>query len=410
MQASESVDSRLVIPERVRSGAWTRRRHAISIGASVALALVVAVVLLLRLRNHAPSYRTARVERRSITQVVEAAGYLDANVRAEVPAPAPGQLQEIVAKVGDEVKRGQILARLDARATLIGARSAQARVVTASSRVAEAEAALSAASDALARTERLRQRELASDSELNAARAEESKARAALQAARGEQSSSAQSLRLAELSQDLTNIEAPMDGVVLKAPETAGSAVAPEQGALFVVGSSPRTLRIKADVAESDIAQVHIGQLARFSVPAFPNRSFEAHVTHTGLDAVRSGLAVRYPVELSAENPDRQLLPGMTASVRVEISHADGVLATREAALRFSPAEAEGNPSRTTLWRLEGTRLEPVRVKASISDGAYTAIEPADPSALPVGSAVVVGLLGGPTTNSAGPGIRLGKP
>jgi HlyD family secretion protein len=408
MQASEPVDSRLVIPERVRTRVGARRRTLL-IGVLTSLVVVATIALWPRLRGRVPIYRTAPIERRNIVQVVEAAGFLDVNVRAEVPAPAAGQLQEVMAKVGDEVKQGQLLARLDARATRIGARSAQARLTAAASRVAEAEASASAATDLLARTERLRQRELASDSELSAARAEERKARAALQAARAEHRSTAQSLQLAELSQELTNIDAPMDGVVLKAPETTGSAVTPEQGALFVVGSSPRTLHIKADVAESDIGQVHPTQHARFSVPAFPNRSFEAEVTRTGLDAVRSGLAVRYPVELSAENPNLELLPGMTASVKVEISHAEGVLATREAALRFQPTEAEGNPPRSTVWRLEGSRLEPVRVKATISDGAYTAVEPLDAGALPVGSAVVVGLLRSSQSNDAGPGIRLGK-
>jgi HlyD family secretion protein len=410
MQASQPIDSRLTIPTRLRSGVSGRRRAVVLGAVVVILGLSALITVFSRLRAEGPIYRTAPVERRSITQVVEAAGYLDVRQRTDVPAPALGQLLEISVKVGDQVKQGQQLARLDARATLIAERTAQARSAAAASRATEAEAALSAASDALSRTERLHQRELASDSELSAARAEERKARAALQAARAEQRSTAQGFKLAELSQQQTRIDAPMDGVVLKAPETTGSAVTPEQGALFVIGSSPQTLRIKADVAESDIGQVRQAQIAHFSVPAFPNRNFEARVTHTGLDAARSGLAVRYPVELSVENPELLLLPGMTASVRVEISHVDGVLATREAALRFNPAQTEGNASRRNVWRLVGSRLDPVRVKATISDGAYTAIEPEEPSALPLGSAVVVGLVSTAQPKATGPGIRLGRP
>jgi HlyD family secretion protein len=135
-------------------------------------------------------------------------------------------------------------------------------------------------------------------------------------------------------------------------------------------------------------------------------------VARTDLEAVRTGLAVRYPVELTVQNPERLLLPGMTASVRIEISRAHGVLATREAALRFQPARADGNLPRSTVWRISGSKLEPVRVKPSISDGAYTAIEPESPNALPIGTQVAVGNVSKSQANADanGPGIRLGKP
>jgi HlyD family secretion protein len=411
MQASEVMSPRLVIPPRVRAAA-SRRRWVI-LAAVISLG-VLTLLLLVRRGSTDPAarYRTALIERRDITQVVEAAGHLDVLVRAEVPAPAAGQLVEILAKTGDQVTREQPLARLDARAAQIGERNAAAVAAAAASRVAEAEAALDAAADTRARSERLRARELASDSELNAARAEERKARAAVQAARAEQRSATQGVKLAQLNQALMTISAPMEGVVLKAPETRGAAVTPEQGALFVLGSSPRTLRVKADVAESDIGQVHPQQTATFGVPAFPGRSFEARVTRTEVEAVRSGLAVRYPVELTVENSEGLLLPGMTASVRIEISRARGVLATREAALRFQPIAADGNLRRSTVWRVADSKLVPVPVKASISDGAYTAIEPESPGALPVGTRVAVGQVSKsqPDVNASGPGIRLGKP
>jgi hypothetical protein len=88
------------------------------------------------------------------------------------------------------------------------------------------------------------------------------------------------------------------------------------------------------------------------------------------------------------------------------------VLATREAALRFQPAQADGNLRRNTVWRVSGSKLEPVRVKTSLSDGAYTAIEPESLGALPVGTRVAVGNVskGQANVNANGPGIRLGKP
>src|SRR5262249_50300194 len=155
-------------------------------------------------------------------------------------------------KTGDAVKSGQPLARLDERAATIALHGAQATVAAAGSRVSEAEAALASATDARARTERLVQKDLASASDLEAARATEAKARAALATARAERSASSESRKSAELSRTLTTLSSPIDGVVLQAPTALGPAQTPDHHALFVVGSGLDTLRVDADVAESE--------------------------------------------------------------------------------------------------------------------------------------------------------------
>jgi HlyD family secretion protein len=401
------LEPSLVIPPEVRRGVRRRRWTALAVLAVVAAGGVAYGVF--RNRPMPTRYRTSLVERRTIVRVVEATGHVDVTTRVDVNVPEEGRLVELFVKSGDTVKANQPLARLDQRAAVIGLQSAQASVAAAGSRVLEAETALAAATEARARTERLLAKELASAADLEAARSAESKARAAVATARADRSATSQGLKSAELTRSLTTIVSPIDGVVLDAPTSLGPTVSPDRRALFVVGSALDTLRVDADVAEAEVGRLRPGQLAHFTVPAFPGKNFDGKVVRIGIDAERTSSAVRYPVELSADNHERVLLPGMTATVTIEVDRAENVLAVREAALRFRPeGTSEGTP-RHTVWTTRGSGLEPIAVRPGLSDGAFTAVEPEAPALLPVGTPLALGVVATEGQKSTGPGIKLGK-
>jgi HlyD family secretion protein len=120
---------------------------------------------------------------------------------------------------------------------------------------------------------------------------------------------------------------------------------------------------------------------------------------------------VSYRVRLEVQNPDRVLLPGMTANVTLEIAESNEALAVRDAALRFTPSDATPDPEHPRVWRQRGGGdLEPVEVSVGISDGAYTAVTPAAGAELSRGDRVAVGHAGSAARGSTkGPGISLGK-
>ncbi|HEY3498205.1 MAG TPA: efflux RND transporter periplasmic adaptor subunit [Polyangiaceae bacterium] len=402
------VSAPLVISPEVSRGRL-RRRH-VTIAIVVALALFIAIATFLSSRPAPVRYETAPVERRTIVRRVELTGHLEVLERAEVPAPVAGRLVRVLQEAGARVSEGDTLALLDARAAVIAARGAEAGLSAATSRVAEATAALQAASAAKERLDRLEARELASVGELDAAEAEEKRARAALATARAESEKARQNLRSARLSESLTSVTTPISGVVLRAPETTGGAVSPERGPLFVVGSELGSLRIAAEVAESEVGELRPGQAARFTLPAFPGRSFDARVQHVGIDAERTAQAVRYRVELVAGNPEHALLPGMTATVSVEVARAERVLATRDAALRFRPDGAPPAPARSRVFRARKHQLEAIPVTVGLSDGAFTEVRPQGAGSLEAGVELAVGLLAsGEDSTAEGPGIHLGK-
>lgn len=381
----------------------------------VAVTLLVVIggglaAYFLRTSPLSESYRSVPVTRQTIVRVVEATGHLDASARVQVSAKVAGSLAEIKVAPGDTVTRGQLLARLDDRASELGVRSAGATLQASVWRVAEARTAHESTVRELERVKRLLERGLASSADVAAAEAGAARAQAQLKAAGAERSVAQDNVAAAKFGQNLGDIVAPISGIVLTGPENAGMPVSPERGPLFVVAAPLTRMRIDADVSEADIGDLRVGQDATFEVQAFPGKTWKARVERIGLEPKRDGAVVTYPVLLSAENPDGRLLPGMTAAVKVEVAQAADVLAVREAALRFTPEDETVSPARSRVWLHRGIGdVVEVPVKTGLSDGAYTEVAPIPPAELNPGDRVAVGMLvAGQADTRPQPGVSLG--
>lgn len=384
-----------------------RLRRALLLAALLASG-VAAYLYFAREPPAAELYRTIPVERRTLVQAVEAAGKLDVQSRVDVPAPAAGRLIAIHVTQGDTVKAGQLLAELDPRSAALDVRGAQASVEAAAGRLSQARARKEAAARALERAKTLVARGLASPEDVANAEAELAGASAAVDAARGEQRVAGESVASAKLAQNLRSMEAPVGGVVLRAPERLGAAVSPDAGPLFVIGDPLTTMRVDASVSETEVAAIKPGQKAEVFVTALPGRSFQGRVERVFIEPERREGAVLYPVRLSVDNPEGALLPGMTARARMEVARAENVLSAHEAALRFVPSGAEPAPPRSRVFRRVGPgELEPVSVRTSISDGVYAQIEAVEGDSLREHEQLAVGLAR-PDTGTGRPNVTLG--
>ena len=279
-------------------------------------------------------------------------------------------------------------------------------------RVAQARAALEEAKRNEEQVMRLRERGLASDNDVNTARSAGASAKALLEAARAEQKLAAQSAESAKLGKSLGRIIAPAGGIVLRAPEHVGAAVAPERGPLFVIGEPLDVMRIDAPVSETDIALLKPGMKAEVVVQALPGRKFAAEVSRIGIEPTRQSGVVMYPVTLLVQNPDGALLPGMSARVQLEVARAENVLSVHEAALRFTPADAEPAEPRSRVWVRRGVDdVEELPITTGVSDGVHTELRPAEgeeADELAEGTPLAIGLLN-PDTGAKKPAISLGK-
>ncbi|HEX2532039.1 MAG TPA: efflux RND transporter periplasmic adaptor subunit, partial [Burkholderiaceae bacterium] len=115
----------------------------------------------------------------------------------------------------------------------------------------------------------------------------------------------------------------------------AASLQAPE---LFIIAENLTDMQVDTSIDESEIGRIRLGQEASFTVDAFPGRTFEGTVRQIRKAAQTVSNVVTYTVVVSAANPTRELLPGMTANVRIVTDRHNDVLKVPNAALRFKPA------------------------------------------------------------------------
>ena len=315
-------------------------------------------------------YRLGKVERGPIQAVVVASGTLNAVTTVQVGSQISGQVKEISADFNTPVKQDQVIARIDPATFELAVNRARADLDAANSAVAVARSALAAQqaelgrvkvqlADALRDLDRkksLVDMKYISPAELDRARTlhdatrEQQKAVEAQIQVAAAQVDSAQAtvkqrqalLQQAEVDLGRTVIRAPVDGTVILRNIDAGQTVAASLQApvLFTIAKDLRDMQVEAAIDEADVGRLRVGQVATFTVDAFPRRNFQGEIRQIRKSPQTVQNVVSYVVVISAANPDLSLLPGMTANVRVVVDSRDNVLKVANAALRFRPAGA----------------------------------------------------------------------
>lgn len=357
-----------------------RTRPGRIVGIVVVLAVAAASYAWYQAREveSGPRYRTVRVERGPLQAVVTASGTLNAVSTVQVGSQISGQVKEIYADFNTPVKKGQVLARIDASGYELRLNQARADLDAAQSAVALARSQLEAE---LAEARKARRKVLAAQIRVG-------KARVASALAAVEQR---QALLLqAQADLERTTIRAPVDGTVILRNVDAGQSVAvspqAQAPALFVIAQDLHDMQVEAAVDQADVGRLKLGQSASFTVDAFPRRSFSGEIRQIRKSPRNVQSSVRYTVLIAAPNPDLALLPGMTANVRIVVAHRDDALKVPDAALRFRPPGAAGGER---VWILARGRLQPVDLRLGLNDGTSTEVLS---GALERGDQVVVGL------------------
>ncbi|OGA08771.1 MAG: hypothetical protein A3H33_08905 [Betaproteobacteria bacterium RIFCSPLOWO2_02_FULL_65_20] len=341
------------------------------LSAIIVVALLVAGGVYFYLRQQqsaAPGFRLAKIERGLITAVVSSTGTLNAVTTVQVGSQVSGQIKEILADFNTEVKSGQLIARIDpeqfeSRVAQVKAdfEAAQSAVEVARSNVlaaradrARTQATLADAARDLERKTLLVEKNFISASERDKAQTAYDVAREQVRTAEAQiavqeaQVRNAQSvvkqrdaaLRQATIDLDRTYIRAPVAGTVISRNVDAGQTVAASLQAptLFTIARDLSAMQVDTSVDEADVGRLRVGQQATFTVDAFPRRNFNGSITQIRKAPTIVQNVVTYTVVISADNPERALLPGMTANVRIVVDQRENALKVPNAALRFRPA------------------------------------------------------------------------
>lgn len=318
------------------------RRHWPMAVALMVLAGAAVAWWQLGMTTAAPTvYRTVPLERGALTVEVSATGTLQPLTQVEVSSELSGVVRSVSVDENRRVTTGDVLAELDTTRIVAQVERAQANVSAASARVADAEITLRETEQTLTRAQTLSGRGMTTEQALEVAVAARDRAASAVAIAKANLDVAEADLRLQQADLTKSTIYAPIDGIVLSRTVNPGQTVASSMQAptLFIIAENLETMELKAAVDEADIGSVTAGQVARFTVDAFPGRRFDATIRDISYASVVTEGVVTYEARLNVANDELLLRPGMTATVEIVTREDDGVLLAPAAAFRFSPPQ-----------------------------------------------------------------------
>ncbi|WP_313220876.1 efflux RND transporter periplasmic adaptor subunit [Pseudoxanthomonas mexicana] len=285
------------------------------------------------------AYRTATIERGDIRVAISATGTLSAISTVTVGSQISGQVTDVLVDYNSEVKKGEVLARIDPSTYEAQIEQGNAQIANAQASLKQAQATLANAELDYTRKADLGRQKLVAQSDVDLARAARDQARAQVNAAQASIRQQTASTQTTRVNLDRTVIRSPVDGVVLTRTIEPGQTVAASLQApeLFTIAEDLSKMKIELAVDEADIGQVKVGQAVSFTVDAFADRQFRGQVQQVRLSATTTSNVVTYPVVVSVDNSDGTLLPGLTVNAEIEVSKRDDILKVSNAALRYKP-------------------------------------------------------------------------
>jgi RND family efflux transporter MFP subunit len=314
------------------------------------------------------SVSTTSAVMRQLPQYFEANGSLAANQQSDIAAETSGKVAAVGVDLGSSVKRGQMIIRLDdadfririqqaqaqldqAKATMrqneakIGLRPGQKFNPELVPEVAAARAALDLADKNLRRYEKLvetgdvsrsaydqqksQRDQLAEQRQALVHQAQQNYA--AVANAQGQVDAAASQLALAKRNLGYTVVVAPMAGYISERTADVGEYVSPQQKVATVVNLNP--LRVRIDVPEQAIPQIHTGESVSVSVSGYPDRNFAGRVARVSPNVTASSRTLT--VEADVANPGAELRPGQFATIRILLPQSQPAVLVPQRALRM---------------------------------------------------------------------------
>lgn len=250
--------------------------------------------------------------------LINATGYVTAARKASVASKASGRLEWLGVTEGSRVRAGEVIARLENADVTAQVRQAEANVRVAEGQREQAAAEWRDASRSLARARELFARHFIAESALDTAVAREDKARAALASAEAALAAARAALANARVLLTYTEIRAPFDGVVLTKHANVGDVITPFTSALETKGAvvtlaDMSTLEVEADVSESSLHAVKVGQPCEIQLDAIPDVRFPGRVARIVPTVDRTKATVL--VKVAFDRLDERVLPDMAARV-----------------------------------------------------------------------------------------------
>lgn len=297
-----------------------KRRSRLMIKLVAIAALVLLVIAYFR------SVTSVEVESATVTTaypsqsftLLNATGYVVAQRKAAVASKATGRVEWLGVTEGSKVKKGEIIARLESKDVTAAMEQAAANVKVAEANLQQGKAELIDAQASLKRTVDLLAKSFISQAVYDRAAARNRKSQAAVIGYQAAIDVAQASHRAAQISVEHTMIRAPFDGVVLTKSANIGDVVTPFSSALDAKGAvvtmaDMDTLEVEADVSESNLQKVKIGQPCEIQLDALPAVRLRGVVQRIVPTVDRAKATILVKVRFIDHNPN--VLPEMSAKI-----------------------------------------------------------------------------------------------
>ena len=366
--------SKLKIDKTAASAPISRRRKP-WVKAVVALLVLLALVA----GGRALLSPTVEVETATVSQVylsqgftlLNASGYVVAQRKAAVAAKITGQLEWLGVEEGSRVKAGQVMARLESKDAASSRDQAAANVVTSRHTLEQAQAELADATLAYNRQKELINQGIVARSDFDTAEARYRKAKAGTAAAESSLKGAQASLRGAEVNLDYSLIRAPFDAVVLTKNADVGDIVTPigaaaNAKAAVVSIADMGSLLVEADVSESNLAQIKVGQPCEIQLDSLPALRFRGQVHMIVPTADRSKATVMTKIRFLDQ--DSRILPEMSA--KVAFLSRPVAEAEKSPRIAVNPAAVSSRGGKKLLYVIKDNRVveTPVTLGEKVGD------------------------------------------
>jgi HlyD family secretion protein len=345
-----------------------KRKRLIYGGIGLLLVLLIAGGLIAATRGGTKIDPTKlqAVEKGDLAKSVVATGKVTPITKVEVKSKASGIVKRLLVDAGDKVKKGQLLAQLDKEEIEAQVEQSRAAVQAAEASLTSSEAdferakvdaegpdvpllkrayerAIGMAKEGVVSTSALedaqKNYELALNKQ-NVSKAQVTVLKAKIAQSQGQLAQDRANLKQLEEQLSYTDIESPLDGVVLSRDVEMGDAVS----SILVLGSSATlvmtlgdtsSVYVKGKVDESDIGRVYLGQPARIKVESFKDKTFNGVVTKISPMGVEKDNVTTFEVRVSINNPGGELKAEMTANAEIILEEHKNVLQIPEGAILY---------------------------------------------------------------------------
>lgn len=310
-----------------------RRLPAIA-GAAILLAIAAVAATWWFRPAEEPEYITAAVTRGDLEDSVLANGVLQAVRQVEVGAQVNGQLKALKVRLGDVVRKGDLLAQIDPVQHENTLSQAEAALASLQARRASAHARLVLARHAWQRQRDMRASDAASQQDMDAAEAELRAQQADVKALDADIAQQRAKIRAARVDIGYTRISAPMDGEVVALTTLEGqTVVASYQVPTILKLADLGTMTVRAQVSEADVIRIRERQPVYFTILGAPDRRYHGTLRAIQPSPEKINNAIFFNALFDVPNPDRKLRIDMTAQVTILLGEAKQALVVPLAAL-----------------------------------------------------------------------------